>query len=204
MCHGESPHRTQWYRLLQPLLPRPQEGWWPQAYPRSEMSELRTHQMALQNVNYQTNPCTNSPRGLVYVSGSERWLLDIQISTHYRSFLRFHSKGWHTQLSRWLPSYCPIDTHPQISAPQTSRGLGLQGQLWQEFAAPQPTNFILWLSSNEGLALTRMHLENQDHGHLVQSGVLSPPQEVSKAAGPHGGSFLYHSAGHFGDHSSSR
>jgi len=49
-------------RLLQPLLPRTQEGRCPQANFRSEIFEQCSYEKTIQNVHNQTDPCTNSPQ----------------------------------------------------------------------------------------------------------------------------------------------
>ncbi len=62
-------------RLLQPLLPRPQEGWWSKTHPLSQTSESRRYEMAIQDDYIEADPLTNMPRGLVLFPGSERRLL---------------------------------------------------------------------------------------------------------------------------------
>ncbi len=62
-------------RLLQPLLPRPQERRRPATYSRSQTPESRPDEKAVQDDHLKTDPLANMPRGLVYVAGSERRIL---------------------------------------------------------------------------------------------------------------------------------
>ncbi|KAL0149536.1 hypothetical protein M9458_055063, partial [Cirrhinus mrigala] len=83
---SSSPERV---RILQPLLPRPQEGWRPAAHPRSETLESGPHETAIQDDHIEADPLTHTPRGLVLFSGSEGCLLSHPVSPHHRRFLRF-------------------------------------------------------------------------------------------------------------------
>ncbi len=56
-------------RVLQPLLPRPQEGWW------SKTSESRPYETAIKDDYIEADPLANMPRGLVLFTGSERHLI---------------------------------------------------------------------------------------------------------------------------------
>ncbi|ROL52368.1 Insulin-like growth factor 2 mRNA-binding protein 2 [Anabarilius grahami] len=74
-----------------------------------------------------------------------------------------------------LATFSPVETGAmctQIPAPQPSGELWFQGQFWQELAAPQPMHLApgggFQLSSNAGLALSRVRLENQEYGSLIQ------------------------------------
>ncbi len=62
-------------RLLQPLLPHPQERRRPVTYSRSQTPESRPDEKVVQDDHFETDPLANMPRGLVYVAGSERRIL---------------------------------------------------------------------------------------------------------------------------------
>ncbi len=82
-------------RLPQSLLPRPQEGWWSKAHPRSQTSESRPYEMAVQDDYIEEDPLANMPRGLVLFARSERRLLWHPYSPppQYLRFLRFAFEG---------------------------------------------------------------------------------------------------------------
>ena len=69
-----SPSFTKRVGLLQSLLPRSEKGWRPQAHPRPQTPEQSANDTPVQDADNQTNPCANSPRGLFFLSGSERCL----------------------------------------------------------------------------------------------------------------------------------
>ncbi len=86
-------------RLLQPLLPRPQEGWWSKTHPLSQTSESRRYEMAIQDDYIEADPLTNMPRGLVLFPGSERRLLSHPDSPPTHT----HTGGsWDLPLREWL------------------------------------------------------------------------------------------------------
>lgn len=51
------------------------------------MSVLHPHEMTVKNVNNETNPCAHSPRGLVYIGGSERRVLSYKDSPSPQTIL---------------------------------------------------------------------------------------------------------------------
>ncbi len=67
---------------------------------------------------------------------------------------------------------------------------GAQGELCQESTVPQPTSFVpgnsVRLNSNESSGHDRVCSGHTAACGLFQSLCLSPPQDVSKAAGPYG------------------
>ncbi len=69
---SSSPERV---RILQPLLPCPQERWRPATYSRSQTPESRPDEKVVQDDHFETDPLANMPRELVYVAGSERRIL---------------------------------------------------------------------------------------------------------------------------------
>lgn len=85
----------------------------------------------------------------------------------------------------------------QIPAPQPSGELWFQGQFWQELAAPQPMHLVpggvFQLSSNAGLALSRVCLESQEYGSLIQGRSLLAFKRFQKLK-PHFCSLLSSSA----------
>ncbi len=88
ICHinrSSSPERV---RLLQLLLPRPQKRQQPATYSRSQTPESRPGEEVIQDDHFKTDPLANMPRGLVYVTGSERCIL-----SHHRRFLIFAFEG---------------------------------------------------------------------------------------------------------------
>ncbi len=62
-------------RLLHPLLPHPQVGWWSKTHLRSQTSESCPYETAVQDNYIESNPLANMLRGLVLFAGSERCLL---------------------------------------------------------------------------------------------------------------------------------
>ncbi len=60
---------------------------------RSQASELCPHATAIQNVNFETDPRANMPRGLIYVCGSERCLLSHPNSTPSQTALEIIFRG---------------------------------------------------------------------------------------------------------------
>ncbi len=62
-------------RLLHPLLPCPQKGWWPPAHHRSQTPESRPHEKVVQDDYAEADPLADSHRGLVIFSGPERCIL---------------------------------------------------------------------------------------------------------------------------------
>ncbi len=70
--NSSSPAR---FRLLQPLLPRPQKRQRPATYSRSQTPELRPDEKVVQDDHFETDPLANILRGLVHVAGSERPVL---------------------------------------------------------------------------------------------------------------------------------
>ncbi len=64
--HSSSPERV---RLLQPLLPRPQERQRPATYSRSQTPESHPDEKLVQDDHFETDTLANMPRGLVYVAG---------------------------------------------------------------------------------------------------------------------------------------
>ncbi len=76
--HRADPTSSERVRLLQPLLPRPQKGWWPPTHPRSQAPEPRPHE---------------TPRGLVLFFGSERRLLSHPGSPPSQTILEIRLRG---------------------------------------------------------------------------------------------------------------
>ncbi len=77
---GKRSHRsrsssTERVRLLQPLLPHPQNRPCSATYSRSQTPESHPGKMVVQDDHIETDPLTNMPRGLVHVTGSEKRLL---------------------------------------------------------------------------------------------------------------------------------
>ncbi len=75
------------------LLPCPQERWWSKAHSRSQTSESRPYETAIQNDHIETDPLANMPMGLVLFAGSEWRLLSHLDNPHPRWFLRFAFEG---------------------------------------------------------------------------------------------------------------
>ncbi len=89
--HSFTPER---FRLLQPLLLRPQKRRQPATYSRSQTPELCPDEKVVQDDHFETDPPANMPRGRVHVTGSERHVLSHPGSPpHHRWFLRFAFKG---------------------------------------------------------------------------------------------------------------
>ncbi len=80
-------------RLLQPLLPRPQKGWWPPAHPRSQTPESRPHETAVQDDHAEADPLADSHRGLVLFSGPERRILSHPDSPPSQTILEIRLRG---------------------------------------------------------------------------------------------------------------
>ncbi len=104
---GERSHRngsasSKWVRLLQPLLPRPQERWRPPAHPRSQAPEAHPHEMAIQDDYIETDPLTSVPRGLVLFSGPGRCLLSHPESPPSQTILEI--RLWGSGISIYVPS----------------------------------------------------------------------------------------------------
>ncbi len=83
-------------RLLQPLLPRPQERWWSKTHPRSQTSESRPYETTIQDDYIEADPLTNMPRGLIIFAGSERCLLSHPDSPTTTG------GSWDSPLREWL------------------------------------------------------------------------------------------------------
>ncbi len=73
--HGNGFPISKRVRLLQPLLPRPQKGWWSETHTRSQTSESHPYETVVQDDYIKADPLANMPRGLVIFIGSERCLL---------------------------------------------------------------------------------------------------------------------------------
>ncbi len=77
---GKRSHRsrsssTERVRLLQPLLPHPQNRPCSATYSRSQTPESHPGKMVVQDDHIETDPLANMPRGLVHITGSEKRLL---------------------------------------------------------------------------------------------------------------------------------
>ncbi len=99
----------------------------------------------------------------------------------------------HSELPRWLACFSPVRgwaTICQIPPPQPLGMPGTQGQFCQELAAPQPMDSVpgssSWLSLNEGSSSARTCTGHTAACGLLQNWSLSPSQDVSEDAGPHG------------------
>ncbi len=80
-------------RLLQLLLPCPQEGWWSKTHSQYQTSELRPYEKAVQDDYIEADPLAKMPRGLVLFTGSKRRVLSHPDIPHHRRFLRFAFEG---------------------------------------------------------------------------------------------------------------
>ncbi len=85
------------------------------AHPRSQTPEPRPHEMAIQDVYFETDPLASMPRGLVLLSGSERCLLShpdnspSQVILEIRlrgSGISIHGPSLRTVPGSWLPTKC--------------------------------------------------------------------------------------------------
>ncbi len=77
-------------RLLQPLLPHLQEGWWSKTHSRSQTFESCPYETAVQNDHIETDPLTSITRGLVlFLLDLKDAYFHIQIAHHHMRFLRF-------------------------------------------------------------------------------------------------------------------
>ncbi len=99
-------------RLLQPLLPCPQEGWWSKAHSRSQTSESRPYETAVQNDHIETDPLANMPRGLVLFAGSEWRLLSHLDNPPPQVVLEIHLRG--SGLSIHGPSLWAVPSSPHF------------------------------------------------------------------------------------------
>ncbi|KAI2663140.1 ORF V: Enzymatic polyprotein [Labeo rohita] len=91
--HRSGPSSPERLGVLQPLLPRPQEGWDSSTHSRFKTLESGPHETAVQDVNSEADPLARSLRGLVSLAGSERRILSHPDSPHHRRFLRFAFEG---------------------------------------------------------------------------------------------------------------
>ncbi len=91
--HRNGPASSERVRLLQPLLPRPQEGWRPPAHPRSQLPESRPHETAVQDDHAEADPLADSHRGLVLFSGPERRILSHPDSPPSQTILEIRLQG---------------------------------------------------------------------------------------------------------------
>ncbi len=92
-CHENSPLSEQRVGLLQPILPCSQERRRVQTNSRFQTSESGSNATAVQNVNFETDPRTNSARGLVSVCGSERRLLSYPNSAPSQTVFEIRFRG---------------------------------------------------------------------------------------------------------------
>ncbi len=92
-------------RLLQPLLPHPQEGWWSKTHSWSQTSESNPYETAVQDDYIEADPLANMPRGLVLFAGSERHLLSHPNSPPPQAVLEIRLRGsglsWMQLFPRW-------------------------------------------------------------------------------------------------------
>ncbi len=93
--HRNSPSSSERVRILQPLLPRPQKGWWPLAHPRSQNHALNhalmrrlfrmiTLKQILSQIRTGDWFCSLDLKDAYF---------HIQIAPHHRRFLRFAFEG---------------------------------------------------------------------------------------------------------------
>ncbi len=90
---GNTSPSSERVRLLQPLHPRPKEGWCSKAHSRSQTSESHPYEMAIQNDHIKTDPLASMPRGLVLFAGSERRLLSHRYSPPPQAVLEICLRG---------------------------------------------------------------------------------------------------------------
>ncbi len=168
-------------RILQPLLPHPKEEWWSKTHSRSQTSESRLYEMAIQDDYIEADPLTNIPRGLVIFDGSERRFISHPDSPHHRRFLRFAFEGVaykHTVLPFRL-SLAPCTFLRSTWIPLRQMGiLGLRVNFAKSTLSPtQQISFL---------------------GTVIDSAqmwAVVTPMDISKDAGPHGLSLFGTSVG---------
>ena len=91
--YRESSRCTKRVRVLQPLLPRSEEGRRLKTHFRSQASEQSPHDTAVQNAYNQTHPGANSPRRLVLFSGSKRRVLSHPSEPPPQAILEIRLRG---------------------------------------------------------------------------------------------------------------
>lgn len=126
---------------------------------------------AIQNVNFETNPCADLHRVLVYISKTR--LLSHPDSPPLQTVLEIRIRGG------GLPIYSPSIRTLSGSAYLYEACRRCYFPLWYRWKSYLNDWLVL------GMALSRVRLENQEHGSLIQGRVPSSPQEVSKHTGPH-------------------
>ncbi len=109
---GNSSPSSEWVRLLQPLLPRPQDGWGSKAHSKSQTSESRPYEMAIQYDHIETDPFASIPRGLVIFTGSERRLFSHSDSPIPQVVLEI--RLWGSGLSIHGPSLWAVPSSPHF------------------------------------------------------------------------------------------
>ncbi len=164
-------------RLLQPLLPRPQKGWWPPAHPRSQTPESRPHETAVQDDHAEADTLADSHRGLVLFSGSERCILSHPDSPPSQTILEIRLRGSGLPVhgpTLWAVSAPPYFYEVHGLSPLRQMGIRILNYLddWLILAQSE-----VELLSHRTLILS--HLERLGLRVNFAKSALSPSQRVS-------------------------
>ncbi len=169
--------------LCRPWIPAtPNQGWMPNF---SVSSLKRSKSWDWSDLHRR------SPLVAVWMNGSCQGKIRPLVSEPPRFFRKDGSP--HSELPWRLAHLSPVEGRaniPQVLPPQPLRVPGSQGQFCQELTVSQPTSFVpgssFRLSPHEGDSCARTCTGHTAAHGFFQNQSLSPSQDVSKDAGPHG------------------
>ncbi len=200
--HRNCPASSERVRLLQPLLPRPQEGWRSPAHPRSQTPESRPHETVVQDDHAEADPLADSHRGLVLFSRPERRILSHPDSPPSQTILEIRLRGCGLPVrgpTLWAVSGPPYfyEVHGRGSFPSETDG-NPHSQLPRRLAHSGPVRGGATFTQNphpQPLRVPGAQGQFRQKRTVSQptsivpgysSGHRSPTQSVSENAGPYG------------------